>query len=347
MMTKDFWHNAKIAVMGAGSWGTMLAHIVAEHCREVRLWTRSEEHAAAINSTKTNAKYLGEFRLRENITALSDIGRVHERGLDVVIWALPSHVCREQMRAAATFYSGSELVLHATKGIEDGTLHRISQIIREELPLARIGVISGPNLAHEVARGDPAGTVVASAFDEVLEAGCELLTGDRLRVYSSHDVIGVEWAGSLKNILAIAAGAADSLKLGWNSRSLLISRGLVEMVRFGLAQGAEESTFLGLAGLGDLLATSSSPLSRNYRVGLKVIAGEKLETVLKSVGGVAEGVRTAGIVRRYAEKHSIPMPITTVVDQFLQGELDARGAIQALMSRPGGRDYHSKNGFTF
>jgi glycerol-3-phosphate dehydrogenase (NAD(P)+) len=334
MTEKDFWLKARVAVIGGGSFGTVLANLIARNVLEVRLWVRSDEVARVINSTRVNKQYIPEMDLRPNVVALSSIERVFEGGVQAVIWALPSSVCRSQAKELARYFQGDEVILHATKGIEEGTLKRVSEILREEIPCPRIGVISGPNLAHEIARGEPAATVVASNFDEVISAGKFLLGTERFRVYSAKDVVGVEWAGTLKNILAISSGAVDALKLGWNARSLLITRGLAEMVRFGVAMGAHENTFLGLAGVGDLLATCSSPLSRNYRVGHKLAMGEKLEQVLVELGSTAEGVRTTRSVHEFSKQHGIYMPITEAVFHFLEGKTPVDQIITQLMSRP-------------
>jgi glycerol-3-phosphate dehydrogenase (NAD(P)+) len=317
-MQKDFWRNAKVAVIGGGSWGTVLANLVSLNSRDVRVWVRDEDV---------------ELQLSERVHAYSALDRVFEGGVQAVIWVLPSSVCREQARLIAPYLSGEEIILHGTKGIEFGSLKRVSEILHEELLCPRIGVISGPNLAAEVARGEPAATVVGSAFNEVLDAGQELLGSEKFRVYRASDVIGLEWAGTLKNILAIASGCLETLKFGWNARALLITRGLAEMVRFGVAMGAEEETFLGLAGVGDLLATASSPLSRNYQVGAKLAAGEKLSDVLEELGSTAEGVETTRAVFEYARAHGIEMPITEGVYQLLNGNA-VGDVIKSLMSRP-------------
>ncbi len=334
MTEKDFWRKSTVAVIGAGNWGTVLAHLVSKNCNEVRFWTREEESARSMNATRSNPKYAQDLQLGGNVRAYNDPARVFEGGIQAVIWALPSKACRSQARELAHLFQGDEVILHATKGVEDGSLKRVSVILREELPAARIGVISGPNLADEVARGEPAATVVASAFEEVVEAGCALLTNEMFRVYPHTDVVGVEWAGVLKNVLAIAAGALDALKLGWNARSALISRGLAEMVRFGTFLGAQESTFLGLAGVGDLLATCSSPLSRNYRVGFALGEGRKLEQVLEELGSTAEGVRTCQSVWEFARKRDIYMPITEGVYELLQGQRTVQQMLHHLMTRP-------------
>jgi glycerol-3-phosphate dehydrogenase (NAD(P)+) len=334
MIQKDFWHNSKVAVIGAGSWGSVLANLVAQNCREVRLWTRSEEQAKSVNATRVNSEYWPDMKLHERIRAVTEIERAFEGGVQAVIWALPSGACRDQAKHFAPYFSGEEILLHATKGIEQGSLKRISEILREEIPCPRIGVISGPNLADEIARGEPAATVVASSFKEVIDAGKDLLTTSRFRVYGESDVVGVEWAGTLKNVLAIASGALDGLKLGWNTRATLITRGLAEMVRFGKAMGADTNTFLGLAGAGDLLATCMSPASRNYRVGFRLAAGEKIEDILRTLGSTAEGVRTTETVHLFAQAHGIQMPITEGVHQLILGGVSAAQVLQHLMTRP-------------
>jgi glycerol-3-phosphate dehydrogenase (NAD(P)+) len=334
MIEKDFWRKAKVAVVGGGSFGTVLAHIAAKNCLEVRLWIRNEDQARAINSTRINAQYAPELKLHEKISAVTSLERVFEGGVQALIWVLPSTVCRAQAKLIAPLLTGEEVVLHATKGVEPQTLKRVSEIFREELPTARVGVISGPNLAHEMARNEPAATVVASPFDEVIEAGRSLLTTDRFRIYGESDLIGVEWAGTLKNILAIASGALDGLNLGSNARALLITRGLAEIVRFGVAMGAKQATFLSLAGIGDLLATCSSPLSRNYRVGYNLAKGERLEKILKELGTTAEGVATTRNVWGYASHHGIEMPITEGVFKILEEGHSVHEVLDMLMVRP-------------
>lgn len=333
-MKKDFWLKESVAVLGGGNFGTVLAHIAAQNCAEVRMWVRGEEDVKAINVTRTNPRYTKDLVLSPKIKAFSDPARIFEDGVSAVIWALPSAVCRSQAKILAKYFKGHEILLHATKGIEEGSLKRITEVLREELPCPRIGVISGPNLAGEIARGDPAATVVASYFKEVQEAGGEILAYEKLRVYTSRDVIGVEWAGTLKNILAIASGALNSLGYGWNARSMLITRGLAEMVRFGVAMGADAMTFLGLAGAGDLIATCSSPQSRNYRVGEGLAQGKSLQDVIAGLGSTAEGVKTTQIVYQHAKERGIYMPITEGVYHILMGKVSVGDALKKLMEKP-------------
>jgi glycerol-3-phosphate dehydrogenase (NAD(P)+) len=333
-MPKDFWRKARVAVIGGGSWGTVLAQLASENCNDVRVWVREEERARTINSQRVNPDYVQDLQLNPHIKAYTDLERVFEGGIDGILWVLPSKATRAEARRIAPYFKGTELLWHATKGIEQGTLKRITEVLRKELPIRRIRVINGPNLATEIARREPAATVVASDFNEVIEAGQQLLNTPKFRVYSSDDVIGVEWAGTLKNILAIASGALDGMGLGWNARSMLISRGLAEMVRFGVAKGGQEGTFLGLAGVGDLLATCSSPLSRNYRVGAGLAKGLSLDQVLEELGSTAEGVQTARIVAGHAREREIYMPISQAVDTLLEGGVSVQQLLSALMARP-------------
>ena len=333
-MATDFWRKSRVAVVGGGSWGTVLAHLASKNVSEVRLWIREEERARQLNSTRTNPKYVKGLNLGGNLKAFSDPERLFDGGVEGVIWCLPSKVGRDEAKILAKYFRGDEVILHATKGVETGTLKTPSQILREELPARRIGVISGPNLADEISRGEPAATVVASAFREVVEAGQQILSNERFRVYGATDVAGVEWAGTLKNVLAIAAGALDAMKLGWNTRAMLISRGLAEMVRFGTAMGGQTQTFIGLAGVGDLLATASSVLSRNYRVGQGLGEGKSIETILAELGSTAEGVKTSQSVAAFARARGISMPITEGVDLITRGEASVNDVLHALMTRP-------------
>lgn len=333
-MSRDFWSDSRVAVLGGGSFGTVLANLAASNCSEVTLYVRAEDQARAMNATRMNPNYVKNLVLDPKIRAVSTYEKVFERGQDLVVFALPSHATREQAKAVAPLLSGSELVLHATKGIEELSLKRISQVLGDELPVLRIGAISGPNLAGEIAAGEPAATVVASPFDEVVQAGERVFSTPRFRVYKTRDLVGVEWGGTLKNIYAIASGMLESRGLGWNTKSLLLSRGLAEMVRFGVAMGAVPETFLGLSGMGDLFATCSSSQSRNFRVGYHLAKGESLAEVLSELGQVAEGVRTTRIIYEFAKSRSVEMPITEVVYRILAGEWSVEEGLRHLMTRP-------------
>ncbi len=333
-MKKDFWSNSRVVILGGGSFGTVLANLAARNSSEVTLYVRAEDQARAMNSTRMNPSYVKDLVLDSKIRAVSSFEKAFERDQDLVVFALPSHAARAQARLVAPFLKGSEIVLHATKGIEENSLKRISQVLSEELPVLRIGAISGPNLAGEIAKGEPAATVVASPFDDVLHAGERIFSTEKFRVYTTHDLVGIEWGGTLKNIFAIASGILESKGLGWNTKALLLSRGLAEMVRFGVAMGAEPETFLGLAGMGDLIATCSSSQSRNFRVGYHLAKGETLESVLSELGQVAEGVRTTKIVYEFARTRGVEMPITEAVYRIIEGEWTAEEGLAQLMKRP-------------
>ncbi len=326
-MKRDFWPNSSVAVLGGGSWGSVLAQLASKNVKEVRLWVRSEEHAREINSTRSNSRYFESIEMNSKITAMSDLGRVFESQVHAVIWALPSAVARETAKKICGCFKGDEILIHATKGVEPQTLKRISSVLKEEIPCARLGVISGPNLAVEISEGKSASTIVASKFLEVIEAGKAIFQSPEFLVFGSFDVIGVEWAGTLKNVLAIAAGAVETANLGWNARSILISNGLNEMLRFGKALGASEETFLGLAGIGDLLATCT-PLSRNYRVGMGLGRGEPIDAILRKLGSTAEGVATARNVSQFARDRKIDMPITQSVDQLIHQKIQVLDIFQ-------------------
>ncbi|MCC7441041.1 MAG: NAD(P)-dependent glycerol-3-phosphate dehydrogenase [Bdellovibrionales bacterium] len=337
-MKRDFWRKSTIAVIGGGSWGTVLANLAAENCPEVRVWLRDEESVRAVNATRSHPKYLPDIKLNARIRALHDFERVFDGGVHAVIWALPAKACRERAREAARFFTGSEVLLHATKGVESESLKRISVVLEEEIPCPRVGVISGPNLAHEIATGKPAATVVASRFREVVEAGQEILSTSKFRVYGGTDVIGVEWAGTLKNVIAIASGWLDGLGLGENARAMLIARGISEMVRLGTAFGGQQSSFLGLAGVGDVIATCTSPLSRNYRVGLGLAQGLSLDAILEELGSTAEGIQTARTVWVFSRERRLHVPIFERVHRVLIGELSVAQALDELMSEPVSQD---------
>lgn len=329
-----FWKKSHVAVIGGGSWGTVLANLASQNCEDVRMWVRGEDTARSINATRTNVDYVPELVLSQKVHAYSSLDRVFEGGVDVIIWALPSSVTRARAKEIAPLLRGSEIILHAAKGVEDVTLKRVSDVLKEELPCPRVGVISGPNLATEVAAGSPAATVVASRFDEVLDCGQALLATQKFRVYSSKDVVGVEWGGVLKNVYAIASGISDAMNLGWNARAMLMTRALAEMVRFGVAQGAEVSTFIGLSGVGDLLATCSSPLSRNFKFGVNLAKGMNVQQAIEAVGQTVEGARTATNVWAYARKKGIEMPITEGVAKIIEEGANVHEVLKDLMTRP-------------
>lgn len=318
-----------IVVLGAGAWGTALA-VAASTRHAVLLWARDPGQAAEMVATRRNQRYLPEVNLPESLRITADPAEawdIAERGLAVI--GSPMSGLRE--RLAALPPHGHALWL--CKGFEAGSGKLGHEIARELRPDLRCGVLSGPSFALEVARGQPTALVVASADAGLCALAVQAFHSDSLRVYSSDDPVGVEVGGAVKNVMAIATGIADGLQLGLNARAALITRGLAEMTRLGLALGAQASTFMGLSGLGDLVLTATGDLSRNRQVGLALASGASLPEILARLGHVAEGVHTAPTLQARARGCGVEMPITDAVVAVLQGELAPAQALRQLMAR--------------
>ena len=322
-------------VIGGGSFGTTLASLMTDLGRRVRLWVRRSEQADEINREHKNSRYLPDFDLPPGLEATTDLtGSI--RAAPVLLVVIPSRQFREVARLAGNHIQGDQVIIHATKGLEVSTFRRMSEILREETCSLKIGVLSGPNLAVEIMAGHPAGATLASRYNEVIEKGQYLFQGERIRVYGGHDVIGTEIGGAFKNIVALAAGAAEGMGFGDNTKSLLMTRGLSEMVQFGVALGADVLTFGGLAGIGDLMATCASPLSRNHRVGVALAEGRELDDILEEMGQVAEGVPTTRAVKLQAESLGLDLPIVRAVDKVLYEGKPTGEALAELMRLPVG-----------
>jgi glycerol-3-phosphate dehydrogenase (NAD(P)+) len=320
------------AVIGGGSWGTTVAHLLSLSGAKVNFWMRNAENAAEINATHRNPKYSGETLLSENIVASTDLEAV-VRSCPLIFLVVTSASVRQVLHDMGAYLQGNQILIHCIKGFEHSTYKRISTIIREETCCRKMGVLSGPNLAKEILLDHPGATVIASPFGEVVRAAQDVLISPRFRVYGHRDVVGAEIAGALKNIIALASGMSSGLGFQHNTQSLLLTRGLVEITRFGLQMGAQASTFRGLAGMGDLIATCSSNLSRNYQVGYRISQGETLQAVLDSLGYVAEGVPTTRSVYHMSREMGVPMPITEGIYHILEGHISPREAIETLMVR--------------
>jgi glycerol-3-phosphate dehydrogenase (NAD(P)+) len=323
----------EVAVLGGGNWGTTLAHLSAQAGCRVRLWLRSAETMREIREKRTNRRYTGDVILAEGIEPTTDLPQAI-KGARIVLAVIPSSESRGVIRELGPLVSGRQVFVHATKGLELDTGKRISQMVSEETAIRKLGVLSGPNIAPEILGGLPAATVVASHYPEVVEVTQKALTTPRFRVYANDDLVGVELGGALKNIIAIASGIVSGLQLGENTRSLLMTRGLAEMARFATHFGARPFTLAGLSGMGDLVVTCSSAHSRNYRVGLGLSQGKTLVQILKELGMVAEGVRTARVVHTIAEREGLYMPITSALHRLLEGEIDVHHALDWLMRQP-------------
>jgi len=322
---------SKLSVIGAGAWGTTLSILAAENKHSVTIWSYEEDVAKSINELRENKKYLNGFQLPQNIDSTTDLKKA--ASCDIIILSTPSQYLRETLRNAARFVKKDALIISAVKGLEIETQKRMSEVVKEELPCEKIAVISGPNISKEIARGLPAATVAASADIEIAKLVQQILNSSRFRVYTNTDVTGAELGGALKNVIAIAAGVADGLMLGNNAKSALMVRGITEIMRLGVAMGGKSETFSGLSGIGDLITTCESTLSRNHQVGVEIAKGRKLNEIITKMYDVAEGVPTSKAAREISRKLKIEMPITEEVYSVLYEKKDPFKAISSLMQR--------------
>ncbi len=322
----------RIGVLGAGSWGTTLADLLARGGHQVTLWAYEAEVVEQINRTRENALFLPGCRLAEGLTATPDAAQA-VRDRDLVLSAAPSHAVRSVLAKVGPMLPEGTLLVSATKGIETETLKRMSEVVAELAPQARFVVLSGPSFALEVYQRQPTAVVAASIEEDAAEAAQRAFSSGYFRVYSRQDVAGVELAGALKNVMAIAAGILEGLGLGHNPRAALITRGLAEMTRLGLALGAQPSTFAGLAGMGDLVLTATGQLSRNRALGAAIGQGQRLSDYAATHRTVAEGVNTTRAALRLAERAGVELPITAKVAEVLFEDKDPRQGIAELMER--------------
>lgn len=321
----------KIVVLGAGAWGTALAiHISNQH--KVTLWGRNAGHVSGMRKARANPLYLGDFAFNDNLDVEEDLGAAIE-GADLILSVVPTAGFRLLLKELKKLGSKQPLIW-AHKGLEPISALLPHEVAIEELGMGQQwGVLSGPSFAAELVRGLPTAVTLAAHDTTFALEASELLHGGGLRVYSSADVIGVSVGGAVKNVMAIAAGISDGMGFGNNARAAMITRGLAEITRFGVALGAKPETFMGLAGAGDLILTCTGQYSRNREVGLQLASGKSLEDVLNGLGHVAEGVNTAREVMRRAEKIGVDMPITYEVDQALSDGKSAKEAVMDLLGR--------------
>ncbi len=322
-----------IGVLGGGSWGTALAQLAANNGYRVIMWCYEPDVAESINKNKENYRYHPGIKLSDNIHATLEVAEAVE-GMEIIVSAVPSFAVREIWDRAKGYVSEKAVVVSATKGIEEDTLMRMSEVILQVTgENTRVAVLSGPSFAKEVIRGLPAAVTVASSHEDASRLACEVFHSSRFRTYIHHDVAGVEIGGAIKNVMAIAVGLSDGLGFGLNTRAALITRGLHEIMRLGVKIGADPVTFSGLSGMGDLVLTATGDLSRNRRVGLGLARGKKLEQVLKELGEVAEGVKTAPVALALASKYNVEMPITREVNAILFEGKDPVSSVKDLMTR--------------
>lgn len=316
----------RLTILGGGSWGTALALALAPRFTEIRLWVHETELARQIQESRENSAFLPGFRLADHVTVTSQLTA---DGADLVVGVMPSQFAR-------SVYSQLKLqvpVVSATKGLERGSLLRMSQLIGETQPGVPVAVLSGPTFAREIAAGLPAAAVIASSVPDLAVTVQHALTGPTLRLYTNDDVCGVELGGALKNVIAIAGGVVQGLGLGHNALAALITRGLAEMTRLAVAAGGNPRTLAGLAGLGDLVLTCTGELSRNRRVGAELARGRTLAEILGSMRMVAEGIETTGSALQLARRYGVELPITQQMDDMLRGRRSPAEAIRELLER--------------
>jgi glycerol-3-phosphate dehydrogenase (NAD(P)+) len=322
--------NLRVGLLGGGSWGTTVASLTAKNTPTI-MWARTPETVREINKKHTNKKYLPGARLTPSLLATNSIEEAM-KDADVVIVGVPAQNFRSALIKAVPFIRPWVPVVSLAKGLEGGTQMRMTEIIEELLPGHPAGTLTGPNLAKEIAIGQAAAAVIAMVDESIAQALQKIFRSGLFRVYTNTDVIGCELGGALKNIIAIAAGMGDGAGAGENTRAAVITRGLAELTRLGVAMGGKPQTFAGLAGMGDLVATCSSEKSRNRTVGYYLGKGEKLEDILARMAEVAEGIKTSPVVLELAERYNVPMPISQEVFKVLYEDNSVQDAFRGLLS---------------
>jgi glycerol-3-phosphate dehydrogenase (NAD(P)+) len=323
-----------VGVIGSGAWGTTLAILLAKKGISTTIWDHQPERAIEMQKKRENTLFLPGIYFPTSLRITSDIAEAVQHK-DLLIVVTPSQKLRENVRLLAPHVVPGTIIVNASKGIEIASLQRMTEIIAEELPHSRrhIATLSGPNLSQEIAEGKPTAAVVAAEDPDIAILARNIITSNTFRIYTSQDVIGVELGGALKNIIAIGAGFNDGLGYGDNAKAAIITRGLAEISRLGVAAGANPLTFAGLAGMGDLVASCASPLSRNQQLGRRLATGEKLADILQSTRSVAEGVTTTQAALRLAARYHVEMPIAHQLSMVLFEGLDPHKAVPELMMR--------------
>ena len=321
--------NLRAAVLGGGSWGTTVASLVAENLPTI-LWARRAESVDEINREHSNETYLPGAKLSSKLTASVDMEEVISNA-DLLIMGVPSKAMRETLVEVAKYVRPWVPIISLAKGLEPDTRYRMTQVIKEALPGHPPGVLAGPNLALEIAKGFAAASVLAMEDEVIVKRLQPYFRRGVFRTYTNTDVIGCELGGAFKNVIAIAAGMGDGAGAGENTRSAVITRGLAEMTRLGVAMGGQAATFAGLAGMGDLMATATSPLSRNHRVGEQLGQGRNLDDIISDMNQVAEGVKSSKVVVELAEQHGVQMPIAQEVYKVCHKGATARQAFRGLL----------------
>lgn len=322
----------KTAVIGAGSWGTALAVTLAQNCPEVTLWSRRKQLCETIDETRINADYLPGVKIPPNVNLTADL-EAAVQGKSNLVLVVPSHTVRAIAKQVASFTKKDTIVISCAKGLEEDTHQRMSEILQTELPHCHAAVLSGPNHAEEVGRQVPSATVISAQERRVAEAAQDLFMTKFLRVYTNPDLVGVELGGALKNVIALGAGITEGLGYGDNTIAALMTRGITEIGRLGMAMGADPITFAGLSGIGDLMVTCTSKHSRNRNLGVELGQGKKLQDILSGMRMVVEGVRTTRTAWELGKQYGVEMPITNQAFHVLFEDKDPRTAVEDLMQR--------------
>ncbi len=331
--------SSKITVIGAGSFGTSLAILLVNKGYNVSIWGRKSSQLALMRDTLENPHYLPGIKLPEALNIVDDMGEAID-GAEIVLFSVPAQSFRGVFSDAKQYLKGNEVIVNVAKGIEKGTLLRLSEVAKEIMPEVKYVALSGPSHAEEVAKLLPTTVAVASEDYELAKMIQDVFNTDRFRVYTNEDIVGVELGGSLKNIIALGAGISDGMGFGDNAKAAMMTRGVTEMIRLGLAMGAKQETFAGLAGLGDLIVTCTSMHSRNRRCGILIGEGKKVSDAVESIGMVVEGLSTAEAAGALAKKYNIEMPITESICALIDGKVEVEEALNALMGRKTKNEMH-------
>ena len=324
-------NRKNISVLGGGSWGTVLAYLASLNGNQVNLWMRDNNLAQEINKTSINKRYLPNLELGKNITATSHIADI--KNSDLIIFCVPSDAFRDVSVLASSFINENTFLVTATKGVEKDDFSLMSKILEEYYPANLIGILSGPNLAEEIAQHHLSGTVIASKDKILRDQVIQNLSTDFFRIYENDDPYGVEMGGALKNIYAIACGIADGLNSGENTIGMIMTRGLGERSRLATDLGANPQTFLGLAGVGDLITTCASPLSRNHQFGKYIGEGLSIEEAKQKIGQTIEGLKTLKVVKNISDKHDVEMPIVDSLYKIIYKGINLDGSIQNVLGQ--------------
>lgn len=329
---------SKVSILGAGTWGCALAIVLSGKGHDVTIWTKIEQEAKALNENRKNMKNLPGAELPEEVTVTLDLEAAC-KDRDIIVMAVASPYIRSTAHLASPFVKEGQIIVNVSKGIEDGTLHTLSEVLKEEIPQADIAVLSGPSHAEEVSRGVPTTIVVGAATMETAHFIQDVFMTDVFRVYTSPDIIGIELGGSLKNVIALAAGIVDGLGYGDNTKAALMTRGMAEISRLGMIMGGKIETFAGLSGFGDLFVTCTSKHSRNWNAGYLMGQGKSMEEAMKQVNQVVEGVNSARAALALAQQNNVEMPIVEQINKVLFEDKTAKDALNDLLNRDKRKEY--------